>query len=172
MNMNNYQMTRRSFLGTTTAAAGGALCATKIFTPWAFAAGQDNWPKLPPARIYVVYAGRTGDMYLAHPTDQLEKFRKYFTGLEKQFGDVKFIGGDLVPPTTVEQLAEKMRDADAVLLIHLSGHGGDAPVLGKLIDVGLPTVVFSQPFSGHGWMYFPQWHKQGKKVILLPTSDW
>ena len=36
----------------------------------------------------------------------------------------------------------------------------------------LPTVLFSQPFSGHGWMYFPQWHKQGKKVILLPTSDW
>jgi L-fucose isomerase-like protein len=21
-------------------------------------------------------------------------------------------------------------------------------------------------------MYFPQWHKQGKKVVLLPTSDW
>ena len=169
--MNNYRMTRRSFLGTT-AAAGSALCATKMFTPWAFAAGQDNWPKLPPARIYVVYAGRTGDMYLAHPTDQLDKFKAYFNGLEKQFGDVKFIGGDLVPPTAVDQLAEKMRDADGVLLIHLSGHGGDAPVLGKLIDVGLPTVVFSQPFSGHGWMYFPQWHKQGKKVILLPTSDW
>ncbi|MCX6930219.1 MAG: twin-arginine translocation signal domain-containing protein, partial [Verrucomicrobia bacterium] len=164
-------MTRRSFLGTT-AAAGGALCATKVFTPWAFGAGQDNWPKLPPARIYVIYAGRTGDMYLAHPTDQLEKFAQYFTGLEKKFGDVKFIGGDLIPPSTVEQLAGKVREADGVLIIHLSGHGGDAPVLGKLIELDLPTVVFSQPFSGHGWMYFPQWHKQGKKVILLPTSDW
>jgi hypothetical protein len=45
-------------------------------------------------------------------------------------------------------------------------------VLGKLIDVGLPTGLFSQPFSGHGWMYFPQWHKQGKKVVLAPSSDW
>ena len=45
-------------------------------------------------------------------------------------------------------------------------------MLSKLIDVGLPTALFSQPFSGHGWMYFPQWHKQGKKVVLLPTSDW
>src|SRR5690606_31262420 len=36
----------------------------------------------------------------------------------------------------------------------------------------LPTVVFTQPFSGHGWMYFPQWQKEGKKVVLLPTSDW
>ena len=169
--MNNHRMTRRSFLGTT-AAAGGALCASRVFAPWAFAAGQDNWPKLPPARIYKVYAGRTGDMYLAHPTEELAKFEQYLAELEKKFGDIKFIGGDLIPPAQVDQLAEKIRDADAVLLIHLSAHGGDAPVLGKLIDVGLPTVLFSQPFSGHGWMYFPQWHKQGKKVILLPSSDW
>jgi hypothetical protein len=168
--MNNQRITRRSFLGTT--AAGGALCATRIFAPWAFAAAQDNWPKLAPARIYKVYAGRTGDMYLAHPTEELAKFEQYLAGLEKKLGDIKFIGGDMIPPADVDQLAEKVRDADAVLLIHLSAHGGDAPVLGKLIDVGLPTVLFSQPFSGHGWMYFPQWHKQGKKVILLPTSDW
>ena len=70
--MNNLRITRRSFLGAT--AAGGALCATKIYAPWAFAAGQENWPKLPPARIYKVYAGRTGDMYLAHPTEELQKF--------------------------------------------------------------------------------------------------
>src|ERR1035441_4371697 len=63
-NMNHQRMTRRSFLGTT-AAAGGALCATRIFAPCAFGAAQRNWPKLSPARIYVIYAGRTGDMYLA-----------------------------------------------------------------------------------------------------------
>jgi len=38
--------------------------------------------------------------------------------------------------------------------------------------VGLPTALFSQPFSGHGWMYFPQWRKEGKRVVLLPSSDW
>ena len=164
-------MTRRSFLETTVA-AGGALCASRFFAPGAFAAGQNSWPKLAPARIYKVYAGRTGDMYLAHPTEELAKFEQYLAALEKKFGDIKFIGGDMIPPANVDQLAQKIRGADAVLLIHLSGHGGDAPVLGKLIDVGLPTVLFSQPFSGHGWMYFPQWHKQGKKVILLPSSDW
>jgi L-fucose isomerase-like protein len=69
-------------------------------------------------------------------------------------------------------VAAKLAEADALLIIHLSGHGGDAPVLTKLVDVGLPTALFSQPFSGHGWMYFPQWRKQGKKVALMPTSDW
>jgi len=164
-----YGITRRSFLGTT--AVGCAWGASKAW-PWAMASTAGDWPKLPPARIYKVYAGRTGDMYLAHPTEELAKFEQYFADLEAKLGDVKFVGGDLIPPAQVDQLAEKVRDADALMLIHLSGHGGDAPVLGKLIDVGLPTVLFSQPFSGHGWMYFSQWHKQGKKVVLLPSSDW
>jgi hypothetical protein len=168
--MNKLRMNRRSFLGTT--AAGSALCASKIFGPWCFAAGAEDWPKLPPAKIYKVYAGRTGDLYLARPTEELAKFEKYFTELEQRLDGIKFVGGDMIPPTGVDELAEKVRGADALLLIHLSAHGGDAPVLGKLIDVGLPTVLFSQPFSGHGWMYFPQWHKEGKKVVLLPSSDW
>jgi hypothetical protein len=133
---------------------------------------MEDWPKLPPAKIYKVYCGRTGDLYLAHPTEELAKFEQYLSGLEQRYGDIKFVGGEMIPPEKVETLADKVKDADALLLIHLSAHGGDTPVLGKLIDVGLPTVLFSQPFSGHGWMYFPQWHKQGKKVILLPSSDW
>jgi hypothetical protein len=168
--MKDFRITRRSFLGA--AAAGSAFYASRMMAPWAFAASPDDWPKLAPAKIYKIYAGRTGDFYLAHPTEELARFEQYFADLEKKFGDVKFIGGDMIPPANVEQLAEKVKQADAILLIHLSAHGGDAPVLGKLIDVGLPTVLFTQPFSGHGWMYFPQWHKQGKKVVLLPSSDW
>ncbi len=152
--------------------AGGAWCASRIMAPWAFAAGVADWPKLPPTKIHQVYVGRTGDLYLGHPTEELARFQQYFKDLEQKLGDIRFVGGDMVPPTAVDQLAGKLRDADALLLVHLSAHGGDTPVLGQLIDVGLPTVLFSQPFSGHGWMYFPEWHKQGKKVILLPSSDW
>ena len=73
--------------------------------------------------------------------DQIEKFEAYFAGLEKKFGDVKFIGGDLIPPADVDQLAGKIRDADAVLLIHLSGHGGDAPVLELICRARVPVVI-------------------------------
>ena len=162
--------TRREFLGT--AAAGGALAATHLAAQGVLAADEKPLPKLPPAKIYKVFAGRTGDAYLTRPTEELARFDKYFADLEKKLGDVKFVGGDLVPPADVGQVAAKLKDADALLIIHLAGHGGDAPVLSKLVDVGLPTALFSQPFSGHGWMYFPQWHKQGKKVALLPSSDW
>ncbi len=162
---------RRQFMGVT--AAGGALLASHLMSRSASAAdGETAWPAMPPAKIYRIFAGRTGDAYLTRPTEEIEKFNKYFAQLEQKFGDVKFVGGDLVPPADVAAVAANLKDADGLLIVHLSGHGGDAPVLSKLVDVGLPTVLFSQPFSGHGWMYFPQWHKQGKKVVLLPSSDW
>ena len=68
-------ITRRCFLGATLAT--GALCASKLYTPWALAASRGDWPKLPPVRIYKVYAGRTGDLYLARPTEELARLEQY-----------------------------------------------------------------------------------------------
>src|SRR3990170_1734591 len=96
-------LTRRDFLGT--AAAGGALAAVQLAAHSALAAETATLPKLPTAKIYKVFAGRTGDAYLTRPTAELAKFDKYFTDLEKKLGDVKFVGGDLVPPTEVSQVA-------------------------------------------------------------------
>lgn len=161
---------RRRFLES--AAAGGALLAANLTARSLFADEQGDWPTPPPTRIFKLYAGRAGGAYLSRPTEELVRLENYFAKLEKKLGDVKFVGGDVIPPAKVDQVAAKLADADALLIVHLCGHGGEAPALGKLIDVGLPTALFTQPFSGHGWMYFPQWRKQGKKVVLLPTSDW
>jgi len=136
---------------------------------------RDNWPpRLPAVKIYKVYIGRTGGIYLSRPREEIAKFDKYLTNVEHKLGDVKFVGGELVPPAEVDKVVAKLGDADGVLLFHLSGHGGGAPkaAMDKIINTGIPTAVFSQPFSGHGWMYFSQWRKAGKKVVLLPTSDW
>jgi len=174
----NEEVTRRDVLKT--AAAGGAMfvasgLAAQVTTQPATQPATRPavaWPGLPPVRIFKLYAGRTGDAYLTRPTEEINRLEAHFAQIEKKLGDVQFVGGDMIPPGKPAEVAEKLKDADALLIIHLSGHGGDAPVLTKLVDVGLPTVVFSQPFSGHGWMYFPPWRKQGKKVVLLPTSDW
>ena len=127
-------LTRRQFLKVT--AAGGALLATHTVAGSVIAAKDDAWPKLSPVKIYKVYAGRTGDFYLARPSEEVAKFEQYLKELEKKLGDVKFVGGDLVPPADVDQVAAKLKEADGLLLIHLSGHGGDAPVLGKLMRRG------------------------------------
>ena len=163
-------LSRRQFLGTT--AAGSVLLAGQLRARPLVAAEDEGWPKLPPVKIYKVYVGRTGGIYLSRPTDEIAKFDKYLAKVEQKLGDVKFVGGELIPPAELGKVAANLRGADGVLLFHLSGHGGGAPALGKLVDLGLPTAVFSQPFSGHGWMYFPAWQKAGKKVVLLPTSDW
>jgi len=160
---------RREFLAAS--AAAGALLAG----PWrgtALAEGEEWPPKLPNVKIYKVFAGRTGGHYLSRPKDEIDKFNAYLDGVAKKLGGVEFVGGDLIPDVKVDEVAAKMKDADGALLFHLSGHGGDAPVLSKLLDTGVPSAVFSQPFSGHGWMYFPALAKAGKKVVILPTSDW
>ncbi len=133
---------------------------------------KEGWTPLKPARIHKVYAGRTGDSYLTRPTEELGRIDAYLANLETSVGNIEFVGGEMIPQVKVEEVLPKLETADALLIVHLSGHGGDAPALGKLIDTGLPAAVFTQPFSGHGWMEFPRWQREGKKVVLLPTSDW
>ncbi len=162
------EMSRREFIGTS---AAGVLLGTNLTT----ATESQKWPpRMPPVNIYKVYIGRTGGIYLSRPTDEIKKFDGYLAGIEKRLGDVRFVGGELVPPAQIDKVVAKLKDADGVLMFHLSGHGGGAPAqaMAKILDTGIPAAVFSQPFSGHGWMYFPRWRKEGKKVILLPTSDW
>jgi hypothetical protein len=166
---------RRQFLGVSAAGAGAALLGTQFGSLSVMAGENGEWPpKLPSVKIYKVYVGRTGGIYLSRPTEEIDKFEKYLAGVEQKLGDVKFVGGELVPPADVAEVISKLKNADGVLLFHLSGHGGDAPAqaMGQIVDTGLPTAVFSQPFSGHGWMYFPQWQKADRKVVLLPTGNW
>ena len=165
-------LSRRGFLKIT--AAGGAALAAHLTANSATAAEGDEqgpWPKLPPVKIHKVFVGRTGG-YMARPTDEKAKLNKYLEELSKKLGDVQFVGGETIPPAKANEVAAKVAAADALLVIYLSGHGGAAPVLGKLFDTNKPAVLFFQPFGGHGWMYFQRWRKAGRKVLLLSTSDW
>jgi hypothetical protein len=167
------KISRREFLGTA-AGAGGLLLAGGLAGRPLAAAEDAGWPKLPPVRIYVVYVGTGG----AWPTPtfdapaEVAKLKQYLAGVQVRLGDVSFVGGELIPNTVqaATEVAAKMDKADAAMLVHLS-FGSGQPLL-KLVDVGLPTAIFSQPFSGHDWMYVPQWQKAGKKVVLLPSSDY
>jgi len=168
-------LNRREFLGASATGAGAVLLGGQLGRRAAMAGEGGEWPpKMPAAKIYKVYIGRTGGIYLSRPAEEIAKFEKYLAKVERKLGDVKFVGGEVVPPAQVAKVVEKLKNADGVLLFHLSGHGGGAPkqAMDQIINVGLQTAVFSQPFSGHGWMYFPQWRKAGKKVVVLPTSDW
>jgi len=167
------EISRREFLGAT-AAAGGVLLAGGLAAQPLAVAEEAGWPKLPPVRIHVVYVGTGG----AWPTPtfdapaEVAKFQEYLAGVRTRLGDVEFIGGELIPNTVpaATEVATKLKEADAALMVHLSFGSGD-PLL-KLVDAGLPSAIFSQPFSGHDWMYVSRWQKAGKRVILFTSSDY
>jgi len=167
------ELSRREFLGAA-AGMGGVLLAGGLAARPLAAAEEAGWPTLPPVRIHVVYVGTGG----AWPTPtfdapaEVAKFKGYLAGVQARLGDVQFVGGELIPNTipAATELVRKFKDADAAILVHLS-FGSGAPLL-KLVEAGLPTAIFSQPFSGHDWMYVPRWQKTGQKVVLLPSSDY
>jgi hypothetical protein len=166
------EMSRREFLGA--AAAGGVLLAGGLAARPLAVAEQAGWPKLPPVKIHVVYVGTGG----AWPTPtfdapaEVRKLKDCLAGVADRLGDVEFTGGELIPNTVpaAAEVAAKLKDADAALIVHLSFGSGE-PLL-KLVEAGLPSAIFSQPFSGHDWMYVPRWQKTGKRVILSTSSDY
>ena len=166
-------LNRREFLGTS-ALAGGMLWAGGVAWRPLQAAEDAGWPQLPPVKVHVVYIGLGG----AWPKPEfdaqaeVEKFRPYLDGLRQRLGDVEFTGGELIPnhDNAAGEIVPKLAGDDALLLVHLA-FGSGQPLL-KLVDAGLPTAIFSQPFSGHDWMYVPQWQKAGKRVILAASRDW
>ncbi|MBE0657918.1 MAG: hypothetical protein IH602_09520 [Bryobacteraceae bacterium] len=170
------KLNRRMFLGTS---AAGMTLAARAEAQAALAAERDEWPKLKPATIHKIYIGRAGStvnaagrtvQYLTWGQDEIKKMDAYLDGLEKRLGDVKFVGGETIPPADAGEIAARAEGADGILLVWLSGHGGDYATLEKL-SFGLkkPAVSFFQPFSGHGWMWHQQW--KGRKVLLLSTTD-
>ena len=172
-------VTRRGFVGAV--AGAGALPLAPAAGKSTVAAEAAEWPKLRPATIYKLYVGRSGAtvnsrtgssvQYLTWGKEEVTRMDDYLRELETRLGDVTFVGGETIPPADPAEIAAKAASADALLLIWLSGHGGDYETLEKLsFGLDKPAVSFFQPFSGHGWMWHQQWKNRG--VILLSTSDW
>lgn len=170
---------RRTFLGA--GAAAGTVLAAPPVSRGATRTDRDDWPKMRPATIHKLYIGRSGStfnkstgrdvQYLTWGQEEVKKMDNYLSDLEKKLGDVTFVGGETIPPADVAQVVARAASADGLLLVWLSGHGGDYATLEKLsFGLDKPAVSFFQPFSGHGWMWHQQWKK--RKVVLLSTTDW
>jgi hypothetical protein len=166
------RFSRRDFLETCAVTSGALACGLAV-DPLR-AAEEAGWPTLPPTKIHVVYIGLGG----AWPKPdfdakaEMAKFQKHLAAAQQRLGDVVFVGGELIPnqDSAAAALLPILTAADGLLIVHLS-FGNGSPML-KLLDAGLPTAIFSQPFSGHDWMYVPQWQKAGKRVILFASSSY
>ncbi|NQT15107.1 MAG: hypothetical protein HQ582_20285 [Planctomycetes bacterium] len=167
-----FPMNRRTFLGST----GGLLLAGGVAARPLAAAEEAGWPAMPPVRIYVVYLGTGGAWPKPEfdaPKEIEQKFAPYLAEVQGRLGDVEFVGGDLIRnhAKLAEDLLPKIDEsrADAILVVHLS-FGTSAP-FAVFAESGRPVAVYSQPFSGHDWMYVPRLQKQGLRLILAASRD-
>jgi len=168
-------MDRRQFLGTTTGAmAVGALAAT---TSQAVAAAKSAIPEAlrgTKTRIGKVYVGRENGAWPKSKVDlkgDMKRFEAELADLQPQLADIEFVGGDLV--SSGEDLArakEKLKGVDGILVIHLSL--GTGAVITGLLDLGVPVILFSRPYSGHEWHIIASLQRQGKKIEAYPSGDY
>ncbi len=160
-------MDRRHFLRTTLGLGAGLLAGR----PWTPVAGADSptQPRHPQATIYVVYVGGAG----AWPKPEFDaaaektKFERHLREVERNFPEVRFVGGELTDSSAkvVEQVKARP-EVCGILCFHLGMRD-----ITSIVNAGQPVVVFSQPFSGHEWMLVSQLQQQGKAVALFSTRD-
>jgi len=166
---------RRQFLES--AALGGMLAAGSALV----AAGEPDRlakpaPAAPqgPVTIHKLYVGFAGTAWPKPEFDvkaEVARFEAALALAEKKLGNVRLVGGEIVQtPAQAAAAVARVKQADGVLLVHLSL--GTGHLMQQIVEAGRPTVIFSQPFSGHEWMFVPAWQKAGKKVVLLATSDY
>ena len=167
----SFPMSRRIFLGSSGSLLLGGVAARPLM-----AAQQAGWPALPPVKIYVVYLGTGGAWPKPEfdaPKEIAEKFAPYLAQLQTRLGDVELIGGDLIRNRAklAEELLPKIEQsgADAILVVHLAF--GNAVPFAVFAGSGKPVAIYSQPFSGHDWMYVPRLQKQGLRLICAPSRD-
>ena len=167
---------RREFLQVTV--AGGAACAA---LPGLVATGAaSGGPKLispgcrrTKVRVGKIYMGRPKAHWPTPKLDLQAEVRRYeaeFARLGKQLSDVQFVCSELVSsPQQVRQLADKLKDVDGILAIHLSM--GIGRILGEILRLGRPTVLFAAPYSGHEWTSYGALRKRNPLFDAILTSD-
>jgi len=102
----------------------------------------------------------------------IEEIEKILADIElKSDLEVEFTDKSIVrTPEDVDKLKDNLKDVDGILAFNLSS--GLYEIFSKIVGFGIPTVLFSQPYSGHDWSRVAQMRKEGKKVDVLATSDY
>ena len=101
-----------------------------------------------------------------------KRYEAAFDQMHKEFADVDFLVNQLVTKNEeLNNIQDKLREADGVLLVHLSmGMGG---VIREVLAAKRPTMLFAAPYSGHEWAGFGALRNEplGGNLECLLTSD-
>ncbi len=171
------KMTRREFVQA--AAAGCAACmgaGRLLAAPPAPAASPSLISpgcRKSKVKIAKLYLGIPKAMWPTPKMDLAEEVARYekeFARMKKDFADVDFVTSEAVTaPDGVAKVADKLKEADGILAIHLSM--GVSGILQPVIAAGKPTVLFAAPYSGHEWTSFGGLRKAHPLLDVMMSSD-
>lgn len=168
----NSEISRRCFLKST--AAGVATCGVWAGLAERLAAATPV-PKLgltSKVRIGKIYLGREHPGWPTSTVNVPVEMKHYEGELAKlapKLSDVEFVDAGLVADVPqLTQAKETFKNVDGILVMHLTM--GISQQLQGLMELGIPIVVFSLPYTGHEWHTIASWQRQGKLIEVFPTS--
>ena len=168
----NTPATRRCFLKST--AAGVLACGAfgGLAERLAAAAASPKLGLTSPVRIGKIYLGREHPGWPSSTVDvpaEMKRCERELARLGPRLADVEFVNAGLIQDTAaLGKAKEQFKSVDGILVMHLTmGIGGQ---LQSLMELGIPIVLFSLPYTGHEWHTIASWQKQGKLIEVYPTS--
>jgi len=162
--------TRREFLESGTAGVVGLSAFGAIQGSWAVGASSSSPP---PVRVRVIFLAKPKPTW---PTPYLDvqnecsRVDAELRQVARQVPDVELVGGDLLRVGEhLNQLKGTMGDIDGVLVFNLTSTVGH--LVRGITEYGVPTILFSQPFSGHDWCEVADMQREGNRIDVMATSD-
>jgi hypothetical protein len=166
----NRDFSRREFLSAT--AAGVAACSasagTRASSP--FAGGDINMPATRIRKIYLAKPVPTWPKPDLDVTAEIRRIDGHLAALASEMPGIRLEGGELYRvPDEVPSSTATLGNPDGLLVFNLTSTL--SVHIEKLASSGLPTILFSQPYSGHDWSSVPEMRKHGLRLTCLATSD-
>lgn len=164
----NSGISRREFVGATLGMAG--LAAAGRAAGDAGGASGFDLPSFTRARVLRVFmGGRAG--WPKPDLDVEAELVRLKSGLNGAPGaeDVQIVADAHVDANQLGPLLQQHRDVDGILAVPLSL--GTSQMYAMMADSGIATISFAVPYSGHEWCIIPDLMKAGKKIDVIPSSD-
>ena len=166
----SHKCTRREFLESGTA---GVVVLSALGGPRSAVPVSAALPSLPLVRVRVIFLAKPKPTWPTPHLDVEAECRRVDAELRKvarEVPDVELTGGDLLRVSDdLNRLKGTMEGVDGVLVFNLTSTVGH--LVSGITDYGIPTILFSQPFSGHDWCQVADMQREGKRIDVMATSD-
>lgn len=167
------RLDRRTFIKTSAATAGAWPGLAQHVGPLAMIS-QPGAISGSPIRVKKLYLAKPVPTW---PTPHLDVEQErqmlegILAGLAKEMPDVAFEGGELLRVIEdVPKVRESLAGVDGILIFNLTS--GVGRLIRALVEFGKPTLLFSQPYSGHDWSIIADLQDAGLKIDVIASSEY